>query len=109
MKAWTAANPAPRATLAQAADHIDHIRQVAGIDHIGLGGDFDGIESVVLGLEDVSTYPALVAELLRRGYKDEEIMKITGRNILRVMRQAEKVSKTMRAERGPSMLLFGAN
>ncbi len=109
VKAWTAANPAPRATLAQAADHIDHIRQVAGIDHIGLGGDFDGIESVVLGLEDVSTYPALVAELLRRGYKDEEIMKITGRNILRVMRQAEKVSKTMRAERGPSMLLFGAN
>ena len=109
VKAWTAANPAPRATLAQAADHIDHIRQVAGIDHIGLGGDFDGIESVVLGLEDVSTYPALIAELLRRGYKDEEITKITGRNILRVMRQAEKVSKTMRAERGPSMLLFGAN
>ena len=65
--------------------------------------------SVVLGLEDVSTYPALIAELLRRGYKDEDIRKITGRNILRVMRQAEKVSKTMRAERGPSMLLFGAN
>ena len=61
------------------ADHIDHIRKVAGIDHIGLGGDFDGIESVVQGLEDVSTYPALIAELLRRGYKDDEIRKITDR------------------------------
>ena len=109
VKAWTAAHPAPRATIADAADHIDHIRQVAGIDHIGLGGDFDGIESVVLGLEDVSTYPALLAELLRRGYKDEDITKITGKNILRVMRQAEKVSATLQAERGPSMLLFRPN
>jgi membrane dipeptidase len=109
VKAWTAANPAPRATIADAADHIDHIRQVAGIDHIGLGGDFDGIESVVLGLEDVSTYPALLAELLRRGYKDEDITKIMGKNILRVMRQVEKVSATLHAERGPSMLLFRQN
>jgi membrane dipeptidase len=109
VKAWTAAHPAPRATIADAADHIDHIRQVAGIDHIGLGGDFDGIESVVLGLEDVSTYPALLAELLRRGYKDEDITKITGKNILRVMRQAEKVSATLHAERGPSLLLFRPN
>src|SRR4051812_23417517 len=109
VKAWTAAHPAPRATIADAADHIDHIRQVAGIDHIGLGGDFDGIESVVLGLEDVSTYPALLAELLRRGYKDEDITKITGKNILRVMQQAEKVSATLHAERGPSLLLFRPN
>src|SRR3954471_9038891 len=109
VKAWTAAHPAPRATIADAADHIDHIRQVAGIDHIGLGGDFDGIESVVLGLEDVSTYPALLAELLRRGYKDEDITKITGKNVLRVMRQAEKVSATLHRERGPSTLLFRPN
>jgi membrane dipeptidase len=103
---WTTANPAPRAVLADAADHIDHIRTVAGIDHIGLGGDFDGIESVVQGLEDVSTYPALTAELLRRGYKDDEIKKILGLNILRVMREAEAVSKKLQAERGPSTMLF---
>ena len=90
---WSAANPAPRATIRDAADHIDHIRKMAGIDHIGLGGDFDGISAVVQGLEDVSTYPALTAELLRRGYKDDEILKITGQNILRVMKAVEKVSR----------------
>ena len=104
--AWTKGTPAPRATVSDAADHIDHIRKVAGIDHIGLGGDFDGIESVVQGLEDVSTYPALTAELLRRGYKDDEVKKILGLNILRVMRGAEAVSKKLQAERGPSPMLF---
>jgi membrane dipeptidase len=106
LASWTAANPAPRATLGEAADHIDHIRQVAGIDHIGLGGDFDGISSVVQGLEDVSTYPALTAELLRRGYRDDDIRKILGLNILRVMRGAESVAKRLQAERGPSNTLF---
>lgn len=104
--AWTKANPAPRAVLTEAADHIDHIRKVAGIDHVGLGGDFDGIDSVVQGLEDVSTYPALTAELLRRGYKDDEIRKIIGGNVLRVMRKAEHVSKKLQAERGASKMLF---
>lgn len=89
---WRAANPAPRATLIQVADHIDHIRKMAGIDHIGLGGDFDGISQVVLGLEDVSTYPDLLAELLRRGYSDEDVRKIAGKNILRVLKSAEKVA-----------------
>jgi membrane dipeptidase len=106
LDAWTKANPAPRATIADAADHIDHIKQVAGIDHIGLGGDFDGIETVVLGLEDVSKYPALTAELLRRGYKDDEIRKIIGGNVLRVMREVEKVSQRLQAARGPSTMLF---
>jgi membrane dipeptidase len=78
------------------ADHIDHIRKVAGIDHIGLGGDFDGITTVVQGLEDVSTYPALTAELLRRGYSDDDARKIIGGNILRVWRQAEQVSARLR-------------
>ena len=82
----------PRASIKDVADHIDHIKKVAGIDHIGLGGDFDGITSVPEGLEDVSKYPALTAELLRRGYKDDEIKKILGLNILRVMRAAEKVA-----------------
>jgi membrane dipeptidase len=106
VEAWLKANPAPRATVADAADHIDHIRKVAGIDHIGLGGDFDGITSVPVGLEDVSTYPALTAELLRRGYKDDEIKKVLGLNVLRVMRGAEQVSKRLQAERGPSAMLF---
>ena len=88
MDDWHRANVQPRATIAQVADHIDHMKKVAGIDHIGLGGDFDGITSVVLGLEDVSKYPDLIRELLRRGYTDEEIRKITRQNILRVMRQA---------------------
>jgi len=92
VETWRAANPAPRATLIQVADHIDHIRKVAGIDHVGLGGDFDGITQVVMGLEDVSTYPDLIAELLRRGYSDEDVKKITGRNILRVFKRAEQMA-----------------
>jgi membrane dipeptidase len=83
----------PRATLIQVADHIDHIREVAGIDAIGLGGDFDGITQVVMGLEDTSTYPDLLAELLRRGYSDEDIRKIAGRNMLRVLREAERATR----------------
>jgi microsomal dipeptidase-like Zn-dependent dipeptidase len=74
----------------EAANHIDHIRKVAGIDHIGLGSDFDGITQVPQGLEDVSKFPSLIAELFRRGYKDDEIKKILGQNILRVMRDVEK-------------------
>jgi membrane dipeptidase len=103
---WTKAHPSPRATIADAADHIDHIKKVAGIDHIGLGGDFDGITSVVDGLDDVSKYPALTAELLRRGYKDDEIEKILGLNILRVMRAVEKVSAKLQKERAASPVLF---
>lgn len=91
-----------KATLAQVADHIDHIRKVAGIDHIGLGGDFDGITQVVEGLEDVSKYPALTAELIKRGYKDEDIKKILGLNVLRVMRQAEAVAARLQKTRQPS-------
>jgi membrane dipeptidase len=92
----------PTATLAQVADHIDHIRKIAGVDHIGLGGDFDGITQVVQGLEDVSKYPDLTAELLKRGYKDDEIKKILGLNVLRVMRQVEKVAAGLQKTRQPS-------
>lgn len=106
METWRKANPEPRATLAQVADHIDHIRRVAGIDHIGLGSDFDGISSVILGLEDVSTYPALTAELLRRGYADDDVKKILGLNVLRVMRQAERVAARLQNERGPSTAIM---
>jgi membrane dipeptidase len=92
LEAWRRANPTPRASMLQVADHIDHIRQVAGIDHIGLGSDFDGITSVPVGLEDVSTYPLLLGELISRGYSDEDIRKITYRNVLRALRQAETVA-----------------
>jgi membrane dipeptidase len=102
LERWRAENPEPRATLSQVADHIDHVRKVAGIDHIGLGGDFDGITTVVQGLEDVSKYPDLTAELIRRGYADQDIRKILGLNILRVMRAAEQVSARLRKQRGPS-------
>jgi membrane dipeptidase len=106
LAAWLKANAAPRATIAQAADHIDHIRKVAGIDHIGLGGDYDGITSVPEGLEDVSKYPMLTAELLRRGYSDDDVKKILGLNVLRVMKAAEAVAAKLQKERGPSALLF---
>jgi membrane dipeptidase len=107
LDAWRRDHPAPRATVRDAADHIDHIRKVAGIDHIGLGGDFDGITSVPEGLEDVSTYPVLIAELVRRGYKDDEIRKIAGLNVLRVLRQAEHVSTRLQAARAASPVLSG--
>jgi membrane dipeptidase len=105
---WRAEHPAPRATLQQVADHIDHIRKVAGIDHIGLGGDFDGITQVVQGLEDVSKYPDLTAELLKRGYKDDDVKKVLGLNVLRAWRQAEQVAARLQKTRGPSTATIGA-
>jgi membrane dipeptidase len=102
LAAWRKNHPAPRATLADAADHIDHVRRVAGIDHVGIGGDFDGISTVPDGLEDVSTYPALTAELLRRGYSDDDVRKINGRNVLRVMREAERVAVRLQAAPRPA-------
>ncbi|MFM8535860.1 MAG: dipeptidase [Acidimicrobiia bacterium] len=92
----------PKATLSQVADHIDHIRKVAGIDHIGIGGDFDGITQVVEGLEDVSKYPDLTAELMKRGYSDGDLKKILGLNVLRVMKQAEKIAAGLQKSRPPS-------
>ena len=103
LAAWDAANPAPRATLSQVADHIDHIRGVAGADHVGIGGDFDGITEVVQGLEDVSTYPALFAELSRRGWTEADLRKLAGENVLRVLARAEAVATRLRGVRGPSV------
>ncbi|XP_028514142.1 dipeptidase 1 [Exaiptasia diaphana] len=83
----------PNATLNDVADHFDHIKKVAGIDYVGLGGDYDGVPSVPTGLEDVSKYPDLLEELLRRGYSDEDIRKIAGLNLLRAMKKMEQVAK----------------
>jgi len=91
--AWEIAHPlAHPATLSDVADHIDHVRQVAGIDHVGVGGDFEGFDGTPEGMEDVSTYPALLAELLRRGYSREDIKKVAGSNVLRALRRAEAVA-----------------
>ena len=102
MDAWFEANPGPHATVSDVADHIDHVREVAGIDHVGIGSDFDGTPTMPEGLEDVSRYPVLFEELASRGYGEEELMKIAGRNVLRVMREGERTSTRLRAERSPS-------
>jgi membrane dipeptidase len=90
------------ATLADVADHIEHVRKVAGPDHVGIGSDFDGMGRGPAGLEDVSKYPDLFAELIRRGWSDADLRKLAGENILRAMRQAEAVSKRLRASRPAS-------
>lgn len=105
---WRAANPQPHANVALVADHIDHIRKVAGIDVIGIGSDFDGLGSYPDGLGTVADYPALFAELQKRGYSKADLAKIASGNILRAMRQAEKVSARLKAERGPSEVRFGS-
>jgi membrane dipeptidase len=89
---WEAEHPAPAATLVQVADHVEHVRSVAGIEHVGLGGDFDGTSQLPAGLEDVSRYPALFAELLRRGWSEADCKALAGGNILRVLRAAESHS-----------------
>ncbi len=89
---WEAAQPVPRATLAQVADHVEHVRRVAGLEHVGIGGDFDGTPDVTVGLEDVSTYPALFAELLARGWSEPDCAALAGGNLLRVLRDAESVA-----------------
>nr|WP_312448731.1 dipeptidase [Brevundimonas naejangsanensis] len=102
MDAWNAANPAPKATMEDVIAHIQHVRDVAGIDHVGLGGDYDGVDSLPVGLEGVDGYPRLLAELMRRGWSEADIRKISGENLLRVMRTVERVAESKRAER-PSL------
>ncbi len=92
----------PRATLAQVVAHIEHVREVAGLDHVGLGGDFDGTDQLPDGLTDVSCYPALLAALLSRGWTEEDCAKLAGGNILRVMHEAEAAARELSAQRAPS-------
>jgi len=105
VKEWRSTHPVPRATLSQVADQIDYVRKVAGVDHVGIGGDFDGITEVVQGLEDVSTYPALFAELARRGWSDNDLRKLAGENFLRVFAKAEAVAKRLRRQLLPTSAL----
>jgi len=95
---WLAAHPEPKVTIAMVADHIDHIAQVAGHDHVGLGGDYDGLPALPEGMDGVESYPALLLELMKRGWSDENIAKLAGGNILRVMESAERVAASLSSE-----------
>ncbi len=106
MSEWYRKHPAPKATLAQVADHVEHIRAIAGIDHVGIGSDFDGIEDAPVGLGNVSRYPALLEELARRGWSDEDLAKLAGDNILRVMARAEAVAAELR-QTAPKLQVLG--
>ncbi len=100
--AWNAAHPLPRATITMVADHIEHVRKIAGVDHVGIGSDFDGMGLGPIGLEDVSKFPALFAELIRRGWSDADLKKLAGENLLRVLRQAEATAARLQKERPAS-------
>ena len=95
-------NPPPVATLKDVADHIEHVRTVAGIDHVGIGSDYYGSPDMPQGLEDVSKFPELFAELIRRGWTDADLTKLAGQNILRVLRKNEIVARGLQRERPPS-------
>jgi membrane dipeptidase len=103
MAEWDAKNPRPPVGIGHVADHIDRLVKLAGIDHVGIGGDLDGIDSTPTGLEGVETYPALIAELLRRGYSDADCEKIAGGNLLRVMAGAEQVAASMAGDVPPDV------
>jgi membrane dipeptidase len=93
---WEKAHPQPLVTLAMVADHVEHVAKVAGIDHVGIGSDFDGVgKDLPAGLGDVSTYPDLLAELMRRGWSDQDVAKVAGANVLRVLEKAEAVARSM--------------
>jgi len=101
MREWTRSNPEPNATVNDVADHIDHVRKLIGVDHIAIGSDFDGIGHGPAGLEDVSTFPNLFGELLRRGYSEADLKKIAGLNLLRAMRQMEETARRLAAAGQP--------
>ena len=101
-RAWRTAHPSPNATIADVADHIDHVRKVAGADNVGIGSDFDGIGRGPDGLEDVSKFPYLFAELMRRGWSDADLKKLAGENVLRALRQSEAVAARLQKARPPS-------
>ena len=102
LAAWEKDHPKPVVTLEQVADHIDHIRKIAGVDHVGLGSDFDGMPDAPVGLEGVDRYPALLEELMRRGWSDSDIAKVAGENVLRVLAAAERIGLRLRETVAPS-------
>jgi membrane dipeptidase len=105
---WEADNPRPPTPVSAVADHIEHIARIAGHDHVGIGGDLDGIPYTAVGLESVASYPLLFAELIRRGWSDSNLAKLAGGNVLRAMRRAEAVSASMENQ-PPSLAVFEPN
>ncbi|MCL3993878.1 MULTISPECIES: dipeptidase [Streptomyces] len=106
-RAFEERHPRPVATVSVVADHLDHMREVAGIDHLGIGGDYDGTAFTPDGLDDVSGYPNLLAELLDRGWSRTDLAKLTWRNAVRVLGAAEDVARGLQATRGPSLATIG--
>ena len=106
MERWYEEHPVPKVPLGIAAEHLDHIVKMVGIDHVGLGSDFDGISSLPEGLEDVSGYPTLLAELLARGWSRDDVAKLAGLNVLRVMREAERVAEKLQRTGRPGEMPF---
>jgi membrane dipeptidase len=104
MELWEIDNPMPAVTVYDFADHFDYVKNLIGIDHIGIAGDYDGIQFTIKGMEDVSTYPNLLVELARRGWTEEELRKITSENFLRVFEEVEKVSAQLTMETKPSLM-----
>lgn len=104
--AWASKRAFPKATISQVADHVDHIRKVAGLEHVGIGSDFDGTDDTAVGLEDVSGYPELIVELLRRNYSTADVAKVAGGNLLRVMRSVERISSRLQQQRPASEALI---
>jgi len=102
LEKWESEHPKPVTTVAQVADHIEHVRRVAGVDHVGLGSDFDGIPEGPEGLDAVDKYPALLVELMHRGWSDADVAKVAGENVLRVMAEAEQVSARLRTSEAAS-------
>jgi membrane dipeptidase len=102
LEAWDKAHPKPLVTVSDVADHFDHVRKIAGIEHVGIGSDFDGVDSVPVGLDSADDYPALLAELLKRGWSDADVAKATGGNLLRVMEANEKIAARLQQSETPS-------
>jgi membrane dipeptidase len=102
LTAWDQAHAKPVVQISDVADVIEHVRKVAGADHVGIGSDFDGIPETIKGLEDVSAFPRVFAELARRGWSESDLRKLAGENVLRAMARAEEVAMRLRRERPPS-------
>jgi len=107
-KRWAEDHPRPTATLDDVVAHLEHVRDVAGIDHIGLGGDYDGVETTPVGLEDVAGYPRLFAALMERTWSDDDLVKLAGGNLLRAFRRAEEVAAELQKTRKPSLVTFSS-
>jgi membrane dipeptidase len=105
-RTWQEQHPRPQATVEDVVAHLEHVRAVAGIDHVGIGGDYDGSDTMPVGLEDVSGYPRLFAALLDRGWSDADLAKVAGGNVLRALRDAEAVARDLRRHRQPSLALY---